>query len=122
MPTYSISEYWLIVTMLYPNWPLRTNLLTFVFVFKALLSDGEEVGKSCTYKYSVPWFGSSLGLAEGKSTPCFLGSAFIARCQFIYKAFTKQTNTEVEIRCGVESFNGNFCKNINVTFLSEIMS
>jgi hypothetical protein len=36
-------------------------------VFKALLSDGEEVGKSCTYKYCRPWLGSSLAVAEGKS-------------------------------------------------------
>ncbi|XP_033607274.1 cytochrome P450 4C1-like [Cryptotermes secundus] len=43
----------------------------FVFVqdvkhIAALLSDGEEVNKSCTYKFSVPWLGSSLPIAEGK--------------------------------------------------------
>lgn len=43
----------------------------FVFVqdvthIAALLSDSEEVNKSCTYKHSIPWLGSSLPIAEGK--------------------------------------------------------
>ncbi|XP_033607277.1 cytochrome P450 4C1 isoform X2 [Cryptotermes secundus] len=33
----------------------------------ALLSDSEEVGKSSTYKYSTPWFGTSIGVAEGEN-------------------------------------------------------
>jgi hypothetical protein len=48
--------------------PLHTNLIPFVFVFKALLSDSEEVGRPCIYKYWEPWLGSSLAIAEGKHT------------------------------------------------------
>lgn len=42
------------------------QFLSFVSVFKALLSHSEELGKACTYKYSEPWLGSSLLLVEGK--------------------------------------------------------
>ncbi|GFG36201.1 hypothetical protein Cfor_03141 [Coptotermes formosanus] len=48
----------------------------FVFVqdirhIAALLADSEEVARSCTYKYSKPWLGSSMLLAEGKSAYMF---------------------------------------------------
>ncbi|PNF34013.1 Cytochrome P450 4C1 [Cryptotermes secundus] len=43
----------------------------FVFVqdvkhIAALLSDSEEVGRPCIYKYWEPWLGSSLAIAEGQ--------------------------------------------------------
>jgi hypothetical protein len=76
-------------------------------VFKALLSHSEEVAKSCTYKYSVPWFGSSIGLAEGKSTCYFLADALTAQEKFIDKKFSEHTNTGVEISCD-DSVNGKF--------------
>jgi hypothetical protein len=43
-------------------------------LFKALLTDSEELDKSCIYKYSEPWLGSSLLLAEGKSTASVRGA------------------------------------------------
>jgi hypothetical protein len=56
-----------------PPGSLHTNLIVFVSVFKAVLSDSEEVGRPCIYKYWEPWLGSSLAIAEGKSTALLVG-------------------------------------------------
>jgi hypothetical protein len=77
------------------GWPQYSKLfsLSFFVCLKALLSDGEEVGKACTYKYCRPWLGSSLAVAEGKaSTP----------------VSTRNGNTEVRIGHNADSFNSKF--------------
>jgi hypothetical protein len=48
-------------------------------MFKALLSDGEEVGRPCIYKYWEPWLGASLAIAEGKYTHYLFGDTIVVQ-------------------------------------------
>jgi hypothetical protein len=46
-------------------------------LFQALLSDSDELAKSFTYKFSEPWLGSSLLLAEGTLTASVGGTDIV---------------------------------------------
>jgi hypothetical protein len=45
---------------------LHSNSCLSVCLFQALLANSDETGKSSNYKFSEPWLGSSLLLAEGR--------------------------------------------------------
>jgi hypothetical protein len=64
-------------------------------LFKALLADGEEMGKSCTYKYSKPWLGSSLLLAEGKSTASSVAPTLYSGLRSVVGFFFSETSSNI---------------------------